>query len=147
MDTRNTLRNIFRNDNHIMERLDDISQTEYRRPKIIAKPLPKINSTNFAIGGFIYTKGGELDQSRYDNLSHIINENSCTLLVDIDTCKTLIYPIYLNIFKNSTQLDVYRLVVKALLEVDNFDIPCRTETSMHTYNIIKLDKQDRYIYI
>jgi hypothetical protein len=103
--------------------------------------------TALSIGFKIHLKDDKLNTDKYDVLMLNVEHSSSAklLVVDIDSCSSVIYPVAIDLAPNSTNRDVLNYVVKVLAEASSKNLKCHT--AYHVYTVKTFTSTDRLLYI
>ncbi len=101
----------------------------------------------FKTGFKIHVKNESLNFDKYDTkmLDKRHNERAKLLVVDIDSCTDIIYPVAVDLPPGSLNKDVLVNIVKVLTEASSKNLKCHT--TYHVYAVKSWNNTDRVTYV
>lgn len=104
-------------------------------------------SSALGVGFKIHLKDDKLNTDKYDVLMLNVEHSSSAklLVVDIDSCSSVIYPVAIDLAPNSSNRDVLNYIVKVLAEASSKSLKCHT--AYHVYTVKSFTNTDRLLYI
>ena len=109
-------------------------------------------STDILKGGLtagykIHIKDDSLNKDKHKEsmLNDINNTNAKLLVIDIESCTDVIYPIAIDLAPESTNKDILDYIVKVLTEATQKNLKCHT--SFHVFTVRTWTDSSRVIYI
>lgn len=112
-------------------------------------------STDFsAKGGLsagykIHIKDDSLNKEKHKDsaLKDVHNTRAKLLVIDIESCTDVIYPVAIDLAPESTNQDILDYIVKVLTEASQKNLKCHTSTSYHVFTIRAMTDSSRVLYI
>jgi hypothetical protein len=103
--------------------------------------------TEISKGFKIHVKKDKLNKDKYDSsmLERVYNTEAKLLVVDIESCKHLIYPVAVDLPPSSTNQDLLTSVVNVLTQASEKNLKCHT--TLHVYAVKAWSNTDRVTYI
>jgi len=103
--------------------------------------------TEISKGFKIHVKNDKLNKDKYDSsmLERVYNTEAKLLVVDIESCKHLIYPVAVDLPPSSTNQDLLTSVVNVLTQASEKNLKCHT--TLHVYAVKAWNNTDRVTYI
>ena len=115
--------------------------------KIRASYKKGLSFKSLEVGSVLNITNEKLDYTLYKDsyLDAICNEHAAILIIDIESCKEIIYPITIDLYPGSTNRDVIGYITKAINEA-SLKLPS-CHTTLASYTVKEWVKEARYIYI
>jgi hypothetical protein len=110
---------------------------------------PSKSATTLTLGYKIHIKDGGLNKEKHTEsmLKEQYNASAKLLVVDIDSCTEVIYPIAIDLAPESTNQDVLDYIVKVLTEATQKNLKCHHGSSLHVYTIRAWTDSARVLYV
>ena len=109
--------------------------------------VPAKVSGSLNVGYKIHIKDGALNKEKHNELKEQYNASAKLLVVDIESCTEVIYPIAIDLAPESTNQDVLDYIVKVLTEATQKNLKCHTGSSLHVFTIRTWTDTPRVLYV
>lgn len=85
------------------------------------------------------------DKHKESMLNNINNTHAKLLVIDIESCTDVIYPVAIDLAPESTNQDILDYIVKVLTEATQKNLKCHT--NFHVFTVRTWTDSSRVIYI